>query len=233
MHKGIIIAIIIVVVLLIIGGIVAAVLLSKDTTTPSTYVPPAGTTPTDTTTSPVVDPAAAAAAAASEKAINDALAETYGFNPAGQCPSGTCTYGIMRMTGGQCRAVGGAMNGTPGDSEVADCHVNFGKKAPRGFLPPGSCPSGTCYDVAFGMTGAGCRALGGRSDVSGDTESGFCHMSGGASPKYGLYPVGTCPTGTCYPASFQALGAQCRASGGTATGDGWTPCTFNIGPATR
>jgi hypothetical protein len=171
-------------------------------------------------------------------AIDGAVSFTdaYGFNPQSSCASGTCMYGIARTTGGDCRALGGAMNGSPADGEWTDCHMNFGRGAPRGLLAPGSCPSGKCQYGAITMAGASCRALGGAMNGKpGDDEQTLCHFNIGASPRMGFYPRTGCPTGrTCYPTHVRALTTQCRALGGdpdpNATDGEWTDCHLNVGP---
>lgn len=168
-----------------------------------------------------------------EREIENALAETYGIHPANSCPSGTCMYGIVRATGSTCRAIGGSMNGTPRDDAWTDCHVNFGRKAPRGFLPPGSCPSGQCHYGAVWMTGADCRAVGGAMNGEPeDSEQTLCHFNFGAKPRYGVYAPGACPTGTCRAVRVNALAEQCRAIGGTTDAtSGWGTCTLGFGDA--
>lgn len=170
-----------------------------------------------------------------EDKIDEAIYDAYGFHPANTCPKGTCMYGIIRTTGAHCRAIGGGMNGTPRDNQWCDCHVNFGRSAPRGLLAPNTCPSGTCQYGAFTTTGAHCRALGGAMNgTPGDNDSTLCHFNIGANPRWGFYAPGSCPSGrTCYPAQIQAVASQCRAIGGTtsATGNAWAPCSLLVGPA--
>ena len=172
---------------------------------------------------------------AEQSATDSALANAYGFYSAASPPS-NALYGIVNMTGAHCRALGGAMNGTPSDATWTNCHLQFGRdpaRAPKGFHPPGVCPSGTCQYGKFSTTGRACRALGGAmSGTPGDDVWTQCNMNIGDQPKYRLYPAGKCPTGNCYAARFGAsTGAQCRALGGTALGESWGKCEFNIGHA--
>lgn len=168
------------------------------------------------------------------------LTRFMGIHAPATCPSGsTCAYGIIRATGRDCRALGGAMNGSPADSEWTDCHVNIGRGSSvggattRGFHAPGTCPSGNCQYGAVAMTGASCRALGGAMNGSpGDGDMTLCHFNVGANPKWGFYGEDDCPAGsTCFPTRIRALGSQCRAIGGsTATEtDDWTDCSLNFG----
>lgn len=249
--SGLIIALIIAIVIIIII-IIGAIYATSGDSTPGSQVQPVlpsdgSPTPSTNTDVPLVDDAAKIAAekAAAERAAADqlaatnasidaALAEAYGLNPARVCPSGKCAYGIVGMMGGQCRAMSGAMNGTPGDTTWTDCHVTFSQKPQRGFLPAGSCPSGACQYGIVNMTGKACRAIGGRMNgTPGDDEWTSCHMNIGTQPKFGLFPQGKCPTGTCYPVRFGAIGTECRAIGGSATGDSWTPCEMSFGPLAR
>ena len=245
------IGIVIVIVILIIVGIGIGLYYAFGSSTESSESSPAQSTateqPTSVTTTPATAMSATSATATSvaqapintaeQTAIDTALSDAYGFYSAASPPS-NALYGIINTTGAHCRALGGAMNGTPGDNAWTDCHLQFGRdpaRAPKGFLPAGSCPSGTCQYGNFSTTGRTCRALGGAMNgTPGDDEWTACHMNLGDQPKYKLYPSGKCPTGNCYTARFgSSTGAQCRALGGTALGEPWGKCEFNIGQASR
>jgi hypothetical protein len=48
----------------------------------------------------------------------------YAFATPGTC-SARVNYGVVYTTGADCRALGGAMNGTPGDTEWTSCHLDI------------------------------------------------------------------------------------------------------------
>lgn len=242
-----IIAIIIAIIMVIIVAVIGIYFVVSGTTYATNTIPEVMPVTDTSYFDPIADAAAKKAAEdaaakkaaedakkAADAAIDSALSEAYGFHAANVCPRGDCMYGILRMKAGECRAMGGAMNGSPADADWADCHVNFGRDAPRGMLPAGQCSSGTCQYGAFTTSARSCRAIGGAMNgTPGDDEQTLCHVNFGISPKYRLFPVGVCPTGTCYPVKFPAVGAQCRQIGGQATGDSWTQCELSLGPATR
>lgn len=174
--------------------------------------------------------------------IQSKLDEAYGLYSSNPfiCPYESCAYSAVKMTGGDCRSLGGVMNGTPSDTEWTTCHLNVGKKDPtsanafRSLLPAGSCPGGVCQYGTFSTTGVACRALGGAMNgTPGDDEWTDCHLNIGESPKWALYPYNACPTGTCYDTKFPSVGVSCKAIGGVSDTDGpyWGTCQMSIGSA--
>jgi hypothetical protein len=237
-------AVIIVIIIIIIIVLVFATGGEEESAPPSgsgaqTPAASSGSASTGSGNSATVAPQTAIAPAetAEDKRISAALAEVYGIYPHSILPRGSYAYGVIRATGAGCSAIGGAVNGYPGDDEWTDCHVNFGKRddtstAYRGFHS--ACPAGAkCSPIRIPMTSASdCRAIGG---VPADDH---CELVAGFDPTLGLYPRGTCPTGTCAPVMFRAQSsATCKAIGGRALdivgNDYWPECHMNIGPAKR
>lgn len=243
--------IVVIVILLIVGGGIGIYYATKEESIPQ-FVIDAQKRFEDEEKERLEDEAAAAAKIALEKEpaakeaaklaeIDAALAEVYGLSPATTCPTNPCMYGIIGMTGGHCRAIAGAMNGTPADNAWTSCYVNFGKNAPRAFFAANSCPAGECQYGHIQTTGATCRAIGGAMNgTPGDDDWTSCYLDVGPvtlakGPKYGLFPPGKCPFGTCYPVRITAQGDRCRAVGGTTVAShmDWGACEMNLGQTAR
>jgi hypothetical protein len=97
---------------------------------------------------------------------------------------GTCTtragYGIIVTTGGDCRRLGGAMNGTPGDGEWTTCHLDWcsaGGSPAYAAASVGSCGGAK---VAYGivkMRADQCTSNGGRMNGTPAADSIIdCHF---------------------------------------------------------
>jgi hypothetical protein len=152
-------------------------------------------------------------------------------------------YGIIPMMARQCRAIGGTMNGSPGDTTWTDCHVNIGKKATRGLVSSGA-QDATCPDCPWGRvqtTRAVCGAMGGFVDsalpISGysgtpsNTDVVACHMNFTDKPGFGIFPPGKCPKAPCYSMRLNTKSADCTKLGGTPSSTGeWSWCTLGTGP---
>jgi hypothetical protein len=72
-------------------------------------------------------------------------------------------YGIVRMTGRDCRNIGGGMNGHPATDEWTACHLDWCRAAPHqeGLV---AARGGTCERAGYGivrMAARDCRAMGG------------------------------------------------------------------------
>ena len=107
-----------------------------------------------------------------------AAAQTYAPAKVGTCRT-RFGYGIITTTGGDCRRMGGGMNGTPGDAEWTSCHLDW---CSRGGSPaytasrPGSCPTKVGSGV-LKTTAADCRRMGGAMNgTPGDGEWTDCHL---------------------------------------------------------
>ena len=89
---------------------------------------------------------------------------SYGFARPGSCGKYKVAYGIIKTRGRDCRAMGGAMNGNPGDSDWTTCHLDFcDAYGHRPVFVPA--PIGTCIKkVAYGTihtTAWTCKLMGG------------------------------------------------------------------------
>lgn len=80
----------------------------------------------------------------------------------GQCAANTKVgYGVVGMTAGDCRSLGGAMNGSPGSDEWTACHLDWCRAQTGGLVPT---RGGVCARAAYGhvnLKAGECRAMGG------------------------------------------------------------------------
>ena len=111
----------------------------------------------------------------------DWCAETSGGSFTAARP-GTCAskrgYGIIKTTGGDCRRLGGGMNGTPGDGDWTDCHLDWcSSGGSYTAAAPGSCGAAKVGYGIISTTGGDCRRMGGAMNgVPGDTQWTDCHL---------------------------------------------------------
>ena len=202
---GIVVAVVIVIIIII---IVAVVLLTKEDETPD---------------APTREP----------KVIT--IADAYGVFPGGSSCSGSdCVPAYLPMMAGQCRLMGGTVNGTPSDGTWTDCHINVGKNAPRGLVSSGA-QDATCPNCPWGRvqtTGATCHALRGYADASlGDAAWGDCHMNFTDRPGFGMFPSGKCPNAPCNVLRLNMKSADCKRLGGTPSSAAeWSLCSLGVGP---
>lgn len=102
----------------------------------------------------------------------------WGFSPAGTTPY----YGIIgEMTYADCKKIGGAVNGTPSDTQITSCHSAYTplKESKSFFASPGKCPTGMTVGKLsdFNKTAVSseqCVALGGVPDSSGKCNLDIC-----------------------------------------------------------
>lgn len=100
---------------------------------------------------------------------------SYSAAPVGSC-SQKVAYGVIATMGKDCRAIGGAMKGNPGDEEWANCYLDWCRDGNYGAAQVGACSQ----KVARGSittTGKDCRAMGGTmSGYPGDNEWTTCYL---------------------------------------------------------
>ena len=155
-----------------------------------------------------------------------AIPTLYGFKST-TAPTG---YGLVSMEASQCRAMGGATNGTPADGSWADCHFNFGKQAEYYPSKSGTCPGGPTG--VFWTSRPACDLMGGRSNYAGDPTDchvNLCQSRSGGERLLGFSPV--CPAGTkdYGRAQIQMVRDDCLKTGGTpADSNAWTKCTWSV-----
>lgn len=157
----------------------------------------------------------------------------YGLGRGTGCEREDCMYGSFSMKGAGCRALGGNMDGTPGDTEWTNCRLDVDPVAQYGLHPTSECPEGgTCPYTAVRVGAEDCAALGGYMNKSGS----LCHLNVSARPKYRIYRRDRCPAGQpCRPIRIDARSAaHCTSIGGVPddpSATDWTLCGLSVGPA--
>jgi len=156
---------------------------------------------------------------------------------------GTCTtkigYGIIKVAAVQCRAIGGAMNGTPADTAVVDCHLDWCKE--DGVDHYVVAATNACgVPAATGlvqMPASHCSMMGGgiasAPSSAGLVECSVALCGYGTTSGYAAARLGTCAT-TGVSGYIMALARDCRAMGGAMEGnppdDGWARCQLELCP---
>lgn len=173
----------------------------------------------------------------------DVCFKTGGLRPTaamGPAKVGSCQnklgYGIISTTGADCRRLGGAMNGHPGDNQWTDCHLDWcpAKEASTYVMArPGSCDSG--LRRAYGVTqmrAGECRAMGGGLNGNpADGEVVGCHLdycAKGSTLSYGAGGLGQC-VDRAAGMTIVMDAAGCRQMGGNpAAASGWSQCSLDV-----
>ena len=143
-------------------------------------------------------------------------------------------YGSIQTPAGDCRRMGGAMNGNPADGEWTLCYLDWCAEGQQGTYV--AAKSGSCTTrVGFGIittTGGDCRRLGGAmSGAPGENDRTACRLdwcSQGGTPAYSAARVGSCGAAKVGSGIISTTGADCRRLGGGMNGTPadaqWTEC---------
>jgi hypothetical protein len=151
-------------------------------------------------------------------------------------------YGIIVSTAGDCRRMGGAMNGNPPDGQWTDCHLDWCADGDPGTYvaaKPGSCQTKVGYGI-IQTTGRDCRRMGGAMNgVPADNQWTDCHLdwcSATSGAAYVAAPANSCADRTGYGIIKMTAG-NCRQIGGGINGnppnDQWIDCHLDWCPRSQ